>query len=190
MKSRPERPACPISPLRLARPRPRLSLLASWSVLAFAGVLGCMHDPTIGPLFTARPAPEPGLTRIYLYRFDPRHSYSTVEIRFDEGEPLQILDEEYITVELEEGVHEIQFRLRRRFWGPSWSWRTQRIRAQSGEVIYFEIAVAITGSTTPTSREMQIAGRPVGTAGESVSIEMKRASEAVERIRMTHLHVP
>lgn len=176
--------------------RPGVSPMSTAAVALLSGTLlvlstmGCVHDPTIGPLYAGTEEAKPGHARIYLYRHDPHHSFSTVEVRFDQGSPLQILDEEYITVELEEGVHEVEFRLRRRIWGPRWSWRNQRIRARSGDTLFFEIAVGVTGSSTHTGREVAIAGRPVGTASESVSVEMKSEAEATSRIRMTHLHVP
>lgn len=172
------------------RPHRRHRITGLLSVLTLIGAVGCIHDPTVGPLYSGAPSPTPGSARVFLYRIDPHHSYSTVEIRFDKERPLQILDEEFITLELREGTHEIDFRLRRRFPWPSGKWRNQRIRARSGEKIYFEIAVGVTERPTPASRNIEIAGRSTGTAGETVTIRMRAESEALDLIRMTHLHVP
>ena len=159
-------------------------------LLVLFGAIGCIHDPTVGPLYNVAPSPKSGFARVYLYRIDPHHSYSTVELRLDNQAPLQILDEEYITVELEEGTHEIAFRLDRLFWLPNGTWRAQRIRARAGETIYFEIAVGVSERATPNVRDLEIAGRGQGTAGEAVSIRMKNEKAAFDLIRMTHLHVP
>ena len=179
------------TPKRSARrPHRRPPFTRLVCVLALLGASGCIHDPTVGPLYTGAAPPLPGAARVFLYRIDPHHSFSTVEIRFDNEQPLQILDEEYITAELEEGTHEIAFRLRRRLGWPSGSWRKQRIRAKDGETIFFEIAVGVTEQQTPSGRDLEIAGRATGTAGENVSVRIKSESEALELIRMTHLHVP
>ena len=158
--------------------------------ITLVGLLGCIHDPTVGPLFEPAPEIAVGFSRVYLYRVDPHHSYSMVEIRFDDEEPLHLLDEEYITAQLAEGTHEVAFRLRRRFgWGSTW--KTQRIRARAGETIYFEIAVSVTDRSGSSSRDLEIAGRgAAGTAGEVATMRLQTETEAVERIRLTHLHVP
>ena len=179
------------TPKRLTqRPHWRRRITGLLSVLILVGAVGCLHDATVGPLYSDAPTPPPGSARVFLYRIDPHHSYSIVEIRFDKDSPLQILDEEYITLELSEGTHEIDFRLRRRFGWPSGTWRNQRIRARNGETIYFEIAVGMTEGPTPGIRNLEIAGRPTGTAGETVTIRARDESEALDLIRMTHLHVP
>src|SRR6056297_3543075 len=112
--------------------RRRIAVVAIAMIALGAAMSGCIHDPTVGPLFEPAAEAPTGFARVYLYRIDPHHSYSLVEVRFDDQEALHLLDEEYITVQLEEGTHEVAFRLRRRFGWPWPTWRTQRIRAKSG----------------------------------------------------------
>lgn len=157
------------------------------------GSTGCVHDSTIGPLFAEAPAPDAKTARVYLYRIDPHHSYSMVEIELDHERTIQLLDEEYVDLDLDEGEHEFEFRLRRRFGFPGSRQQKQRIRVKGGETTYLEIAVSVTdrGTVSANSREGDIAGRnPSGSAGEVVSMRVKDAREASERIRMTHLHMP
>ena len=168
----------------------RLAVVAI-AMIALSAMSGCVHDPTVGPLFEPAAEAPTDFARVYLYRIDPHHSYSMVEVRFDDEDPLQLLDEEYITVQLEEGTHEVAFRLRRRFGWPWPAWRTQRIRAKSGETLYFEISVGVTDRVTSSSRDLDIAGRAsTGTANEVANMRLQTESEAVERIRLTHRHAP
>jgi hypothetical protein len=118
-----------------------------------------------------------------------------VEVRFDDETPLhlldELLDEQYIPVRLEEGTHEVAFRLRPQFGWPWPTWTTQRIRARSRETLYFEISVGVTGRAASSSRDLDIAGRAsTGTANELATMRLQNASEAVERIRLTHLDAP
>ena len=161
-------------------------------LVSLVGMLGgCLHDPTIGPVFIEAPAARPGSARVYLYRVDPHHSYSTAEVRFDNAEPLQILDEEYIPLELTEGTHEVAFRLGRRLGWPNGAWRSQRIRATAGETLYFEINVGVTERPLPGSPDLEIAGRNTsGTAGEMITMQARTASEALPKLEFTHQHVP
>ena len=164
---------------------------AAFSLCLLFGSAGCIHDATVGPLFARSPTPDANISRVYVYRIDPHHSYSMVEIELDHERTIHLLDEEYLGLDLEAGVHEFSFRFRRRFGLPGSSWQTQRIRAKGGETNYFEIAVSVTDRGTMAARESDIAGRnPSGTAGEVVSMRAKNEREASERIRMTHLHVP
>ena len=170
--------------LRLGQPRGRPFLI----LLIVLASLACAPGPMPGPLFTAAPPPGPGLARVYLYRIDPHHSFSEVEIRFDGRRPLHLLDEEYVTLELTEGTHELEFRLHSKFGWPIFGWRQQRARAQQGETIYFEIGVGVVEQPIPTGRDLAIAGRDAGTAGEVVSIRVRSESEAMQALRNTHLH--
>ncbi|MFK7896711.1 MAG: hypothetical protein AB8G23_12795 [Myxococcota bacterium] len=166
----------------------RLILLALLTLLAMAG---CVHDPTIGPLFSESPTPPDDKARAYLYRIDPQHSYSMVELRLDQEKTIHLLDEEYLPLELSEGTHEIAFRLRRRFGVPASRWQSQRLRTRGGEKVYFEIAVQIMDRAGTSARESEIAGRrSSGITGEVVSMRKKEEREAIERLRMTHLHLP
>ncbi|MBY0400564.1 DUF2846 domain-containing protein [Myxococcota bacterium] len=158
--------------------------LVFWVVLVLAA---CLHGPALGPLFRPAGPPDPGRARVYLYRVDAHHSFSTVEIRFDRRKPLHIHDEEYATLELDEGVHELEFRIRRRFSPSSWTWRRQQVRADAGETIYFEIEVGIVEERTPAGRDLKIAGREGGMSGEVVSMRIKSEQEARDAIGRTHL---
>jgi len=161
----------------------RFALLA-WIAL---GAAACLHGPTLGPLFKPARPPAAGMARVYLYRVDVHHSFSTVEIRFDGRTPLHIHDEEYSTLELTEGVHDLEFRLRRHFSWASWTWRRQQVRAKAGETIYFEIEVGIIEEHPPSGRDLKIAGRETGLAGEVVSMRIKTEQEARNAIGRTHL---
>ena len=151
---------------------------------------GCARDPLAGPLFAEAVGSKPGHARVYLYRLDRHHSYSTVEIRFDRRRPILILDEEYVTVELDEGTHEIDFRLKRRFWLPSLAWKKQRIRAEPGETLYFHVEVGVVERAVGAGRDFDIPGRSAGIATEAVSIRVEDESVARREIANTHLHIP
>lgn len=148
---------------------------------------GCLHDPPPGPLYVPAASPEPGFARVYLYRVDHHHSFSTVEIRIDGEEPFHIHDGEYATLTVADGVHAMDFRLLRRLVLPSIYWSEQRIRAHEGEKIYFEVSVRVVERWRPSSNESHIAGREIGTSAEIVSIELRNEEEAIEAMRSTHL---
>lgn len=155
-------------------------------IFAALVVLGCTTSTPTGPLFNGPREPGSGSTRVYLYRLDAHHSFSTVEIRFDGEEAFRILDEEYATFELEEGDHEVEFRLRSAFWR-SWQWRKHLLRARPGETIYMKISVGIDEQEIPAGRDLEIAGRDGGTAGETVTLRLRGEREALEQLSRTHL---
>jgi hypothetical protein len=139
----------------------------------------------MGPLFGGPHPPRDGTARVYLYRVDTHHSFSTVEIRFDGEKPFPILDEEYATLELEGGIHEVEFRLRNAIWG-GWRWRKQILRASPGETIYMEITVGVDEQPLASEGDLAIPGRDSGTAGESVSLRLREPRVALEPLSRTH----
>jgi|JI10StandDraft_1071094.scaffolds.fasta_scaffold450326_2 hypothetical protein len=170
----------------LARPHggPPPGALAA-GILALLLSLGCAKPTPTGALFGGPHPPRDGTARVYLYRVDTHHSFSTVEIRFDDEKPFPILDEEYATLELEDGVHEVEFRLRNAIWG-GWRWRKQILRASPGETIYMEITVGVDEQPLASEGDLAIPGRDSGTAGESVSLRLREPRAALEPLSRTH----
>ena len=134
--------------------------------------IGCATPTPTGPLFGGPSPAEDGTARVYFYRVDKHHSFSTVEIRFDGEKPIPILDEEYASIDLEDGIHEVEFRLRNAIWG-GWRWRKQVLRASPGETIYMEIAVGVDEQELASGGDLAIPGRDSGTAGEHVTLRLR-----------------
>lgn len=154
-------------------------------ILALLLSLGCAKPGPTGALFGGPHPPRDGTARVYLYRVDTHHSFSTVEIRFDGEMPFPILDEEYATLELEDGIHEVEFRLRNAIWG-GWRWRKQVLRARPGETIYMEITVGVDERPLASEGDLAIPGRDSGTAGESVTLRLRESRAALEPLSRTH----
>lgn len=172
------------SALACRRRGPATNALAA-VILALLLSLGCAKPAPTGPLFGGPHPPKDGTARVYLYRVDTHHSFSAVEIRFDGEKPFPILDEEYASLELEDGIHEVEFRLRNAVWG-GWRWRKQVLRANPGETIYMEIAVGVDEQPLASEGDLAIQGRESGTAGESVSLRLRDPRAALEPLSRTH----
>lgn len=167
------------------RNRPRAGELAIIILTAFIWV-GCAKPTPTGPLFGGPHPPFAETARVYLYRVDTHHSFSAVEIRFDGEDPFRVLDEEYVTIELEDGSHEVEFRLRNAIWR-GWRWRKQILRARRGETIYMEISVGVDDQTVAPGKDLEIPGRESGTVGEKVSFRLRAQREALDQLSRTHL---
>ncbi len=166
---------------RGGRPTQRLATVVLTALLS----LGCAKAAPTGPLFGGPHPPGEGTARVYLYRVDTHHSFSTVEIRFDGERPFPILDEEYATAELEDGIHEVEFRLSNAIWG-GWRWRRQVLHASAGETIYMEIRVGVDEKKIANGSDLGIAGRDSGTVGESVTLQLRERRDALEKLSRSH----
>lgn len=160
-----------------------LTLLSSFLLAA------CASAPPAGPAFTPAPEPGPGRARLYVFRIDPQHSLSTVEIAI-EGQPEgRLRNGEYATFELAAGSHRLNFRQRGLAFA-SWGWNRKQLRAASGETIYLEISVRMSAQPVAgTGRDLQIAGRDLGAASENVFLQRRGESAAREALAGTTLRV-
>lgn len=166
---------------RDARPTRRLASVVLTAMLS----LGCAKAAPTGPLFGGPHPPGDGTARVYLYRVDTHHSFSTVELRFDGERPFPMLDEEYATVELEDGTHEVEFRLSNAIWG-GWRWRRQVLHASAGETIYMEIRVGVDENRLANASDLEIAGRDSATVGETVTLQLREGRDALEKLSRSH----
>ena len=145
-----------LAPLKTHRLQLALAVLALLSTCLLAA---CATAPPAGPPFTPAPEPGPGRARLYVFRIDPQHSLSKVEIAIDGQPEGRLRNGEYATFELAAGSHRLDFRQRGLAFA-SWGWNRQRIRADSGETIYLEISVRMSAQPMAGSgRDLQIAGR-------------------------------
>jgi predicted small secreted protein len=173
-----------LKPHRLALARTAFALLSTCLLAA------CATAPPAGPPFSPAPEPGPGRARLYVFRIDPQHSLSTVEIAI-EGQPEgRLRNGEYATFELAAGSHRVDFRQRGLAFA-SWGWNRDRIRADSGETIYIEISVRVSAQPMAGSgRDLQIAGRDLGTASENVFLQRRSETAARKALAGTTLRVP
>ena len=164
----------------LARMPTRSPTLAFVLVLIAASVFsGCATPPTPGPAFAAAPEPAPGHARIYLFRVDPQHSLSRVEIGLDDQKRGHLGNDEYVTFELDPGPHRLDFRQRGLAFA-SWGWNHQHLVARAGETIYLEISVRISAQPMPSSGgDLEIPGRSGGAASENVFIQRRAPADAI-----------
>lgn len=154
-------------------------------VLLFASA--CTTTPTPGPGFLAAPEPEPGHARLYVFRVDPQHSLSTVEVAVDRRSQGRLRNGEYLTLVLDAGSHRVDFRQRGLAFA-SWGWNGQTIRARAGETIYLEVSVRISAQPAPGSgRDLEIAGRGSGSASENVFVQHRTRDVALEHLAQTTL---
>ncbi len=161
-----------------------LAVLSAWLLAACAGA------PPAGPSFTAAPEPGLGRARLYVFRIDPQHSLSKVEIAIDEQPEGRLRNGEYASFELAAGSHRLDFRQRGLAFA-SWGWNSQQIRAVAGETTYLEISVRMSAQPTAGSgRDLEIPGRDSGSASENVFIQHRSESAAREALAGTTLRVP
>ncbi|MBY0401253.1 DUF2846 domain-containing protein [Myxococcota bacterium] len=165
---------------------PRLPALA---VLIIASIwAGCARPPTPGPAFAPAPEPAPGHARIYLFRVDPQHSLSRIEIALDGHKRGHLGNDEYVTFEVGPGPHHLDFRQRGLAFA-SWGWNHQALIARAGETIFLEISVRISAQPMPgSSRDLEIAGRGGGAASENVFIQHRSREDAFALLANTTLH--
>ncbi len=176
----------------LAHLKPRRPHLArtAFALLWTFLVAACASAPPAGPPFTPAPEPGPGRARLYVFRIDPQHSLSTVEIAIDGQPEGRLRNGEYATFELAAGSHRLGFRQRGLAFA-SWGWNRQQIRAASGETIYLEISVRMSAQPMAGSgRDLEIAGRDLGAASENVFLQRRGESAAREALAGTTLRVP
>lgn len=170
----------PIRPLR------RVALLA---LLLASICAGCATPPTPGPAFAAAPDPAPGHARIYLFRVDPQHSLSRVDIGIDGEQRGHLGNDEYVTFELAPGPHRLDFRQRGLAFA-SWGWNHQHLVARAGETIYLEISVRISAQPAPgDSRDLEIPGRSSGSASENVFVQHRSQADAIPLLADTTLRI-
>ena len=176
-----------LSDLNSQRIQPFCLLVA---LLAVCAVVGCATAPPAGPAFERAPAPGPGRARLYVFRIDPQHSLSTVEIAIDGHPEGRLGNAEYATFELSAGVHRLDFRQRGLMFA-SWGWNRQQIRPRSGETLYLEISVRVSAAPVAGSgQDLEIAGRESGSASENVFIQNKSEASALEALAGTTQRVP
>lgn len=166
-------------PTPIPRPLVLSALLALLALVSTPTWTGCAKPPTPGPAFAAAPEPAPGLARIYVFRVDPQHSLSRVEIGLDGRKLGRLGNDEYITFELDPGPHRVEFRQRGLAFA-SWGWNHQHLDLRSGETIYIEISVRISAQPMPGSgQDLEIAGRGGGAASENVFIQQRSRDDAI-----------
>ncbi len=144
---------------------------------------GCGRAP-LGPPFDRAPAPPEHRARIYLYRIDDRSSLATVRITIDGREVGRFRNHEYETLELSAGQHHLRAGMRG-FGLIAWGWNEQTIHIKPGETAYFMVSVRLSAQSTPTARELDIAGRPSGAASENVFVLPRSAREALSDLDIT-----
>jgi len=159
-------------------------------LLVACTLVGCATARPAGPAFEAAPEPGPGRARLYVFRIDPQHSLSTVDIAIDGHPEGRLGNAEYATFELSAGVHRLDFRQRGLMFA-SWGWNRQQIRAKAGETLYFEISVRVSAAPVAGSgQDLEIPGRESGSASENVFIQHKSETSAREALAGTTLRVP
>jgi hypothetical protein len=177
--------------------RVRRALLVGLAALgAFLGSVGlgtllgaCAQTSNPGPAFAAAPGPAEGRSRLYIYRLDPQHSMSSVQIALDGRSVGDLHHGEYATFDLAAGPHRVDFRQRGLAF-VSWGWNRQTIRPKSGETIYLEVSVRMSERPMPeTGHDLEIGGRGGGAASENVFLQHRGAAEALDRLAGTTLRV-
>lgn len=169
-------------------PTPILRLSTLLVLIALASFSGCAKPPTPGPAFAAAPEPAPGHARIYIFRVDPQHSMSRVEIGLDGDKRGHLGNDEYVTFEVAPGPHRLDFRQRGLAFA-SWGWNHQHLVAKPGETVYLEISVRISAQPMPSSGgDLEIPGRSGGAASENVFIQQRTQADAIGILADTTLH--
>lgn len=168
---------------------------AAWTALGavtalVAIVAGCAGEGPSGPPFEAAAEPSPGHVRLYVFRIDPQHSLSTVELSIDRRKRGRLRNGEYATFELPAGVHRVDVR-QRGFAFASWGWNGTTIRAKDGETVYLEVSVRISGQGLPagSGHDLEIGGRGSGSASENVFLQRHGDREGLRLLAKTVLRV-
>lgn len=158
-----------------------------WAELALAtlilAILGCTGIPP-GPPFRVPEEPPSHRARLIVYRADRQASLASVRLTVDGRELGQLRNHEYETILLGPGSHIIRAGLRG-FAFLAWGWNTHQLRLSPGETRYLEISVRLSTRSAPPSRELEIGGRPSGTASENVFIVPTSAKNAMPKLEMT-----
>jgi len=162
------------------RATPRRARVLYWALLGC--LAACTAAPPPAP-FARAGAPSPERARIYIYRADPRPSLSTIRLSID-GQPLgAIRNQEYETLEVIPGTHELRAALRG--WGfAAWGWNQHKIRLSPGEIAFLRLSVRLTERPLP-GRALEIGGRSGGAASENVYFEQRSGPKAWKELAAT-----
>ena len=144
---------------------------------------GCAQAP-IGPAFKEAAAPPETRARIYIFREDPRPSFSSVRLTLDGREVGTFRNGEYETFELSAGSHHLRAGVRS-IGLIAWGWNEQRIRVEPGESVYVQLSVRLTERPQPGGRELEIAGRTGGAVSENVYLQIRPHREAISQLAVT-----
>lgn len=159
-----------------------LTLISSLTV-------GCASDPVTGPVFVAETTAPEGHARVFVFRIDPQHSLSSVDLALDERSVGRLRNREYVRFDLLPGPHRLDFRQRGLAFA-SWGWNRQLLRVKAGETIYLEISVRMSAQPMPGSgQDLEIQGRPSGAASENVFIQRRSEADALPILADTTLRV-
>ena len=176
--------------LRTQPPRTHLRWVVFGLLLGLLLVLelGCARPPA-GPAFTPADAPNEPRSRVYVYRSDPRASLASVDIKIDGREIGRFRNEEYETIEIAAGPHQLKAQMRGLAF-VSLGWNEHRFRARPGKAIYIEVSVRLSERVIPDSPSLEIAGRSSAGGSENVFLIERGAAEALDRMRATTRVVP
>jgi hypothetical protein len=152
-------------------------------VLASLLAAGCARAP-LGPAFRAAAAPSDLRGRVYLYRADPRGSLATVHVALDDRPVGRFRNDQYETLELTPGTHQLRATLRG-FGLTAWGWNTHQFLLEPGQTLYIELSVRLTARAAPDSSNLEIAGRTSGAASENVFIVPRPAKDALSALSST-----
>jgi hypothetical protein len=147
------------------------------------GILGCAGTP-LGPPFHVPEDPPRHRARLILYRADGQASLASVQITIDGRDLGRLRNHEYEMILLDPGSHLIRAGLRG-FAFLAWGWNTHRIRLKPGETSYLEVSARLSATAAPATRELEIGGRPSGTASENVFLIRRSAADARPRLEKT-----
>lgn len=188
-------------PVRTARSvrqdRPRPAPVRGSTIRTAAGIVvtllslltGCASDPAKGPAFVAATEPPEGHASVFVFRVDPQHSLSTVDLALDERDAGRLRNHEYVRFDLTPGIHRLDFRQRGLAFA-SWGWNRQQLRVRAGETVYLEISVRMSAQPMPgPGQDVEIQGRTSGSASENVFIQRRPAVDALPILANTTLRV-
>ena len=144
------------------------------------GIAGCPRPPSGAP-FQIPEEPPSHRGRLIVYRADHQPSLARVRVTIDGRELAQLRNHEYETILLGRGSHIMRAGLRG-FALLAWGWNSHQFRLIPGETSYLEISVRLTANAEPPSRELEIGGRPSGTASENVFIVPVSAKNAISKL--------
>ncbi|MEZ4332030.1 MAG: DUF2846 domain-containing protein [Myxococcota bacterium] len=158
-------------------------------ILALGLLAGCASDPATGPAFVAATQPPEGHARVFVFRIDPQHSLSNVDLALDERDAGRLRNREYVAFDLLPGIHRLDFRQRGLAFA-SWGWNRQQLRLHAGETVYLEISVRMSAQPLPgAGQDLEIQGRTSGSASENVFIQRRTEVDALPILADTTLRV-
>lgn len=158
-------------------------------LLCLGLLAGCASDPVTGPAFVAATQPPEGHARVFVFRVDPQHSLSTVDLALDGRGAGRLRNREYVAFDLLPGIHRLDFRQRGLAFA-SWGWNRQQLRVRSGETVYLEISVRMSAQPLPgAGQDLEIQGRTGGSASENVFIQRRSEADALPILADTTLRI-